>query len=511
MFALHRRNMGCGASTATPDSTDAAPVPPEPSAAAPPQPPPPVEAADAPVPLQTAADGPPIAPTAASAPAPTAAAPPPPTIPKVASSTSVGEEPPSRYSSGGFAVPLHHRGSVIPNAGTPREEQEMLRRRAEIMAGKEPAPLVKGSSFATTVWEEARVVTRAELKLAPRPPLAVGMAVSLNGVPSQPKLDGTGAKLLEDKGDGSWSIQHENQKKKPFVAPAAAMTPLPPLPKDGVSIECLRSFRAAHPDFFCTDGHKTTTDACLKAVMPLTKQARYRRYRRYGRYKRYKRYKRYMEPLTKQARTSCSTLVHPQARRSTLPYPSPQPPIPNPCPTGQARTSLSTVLKHVGAADDDGKPFVGPATVFVSHAWRYRALDIFEAMEAFAAEQAAAEPAQVWALSLRLSLPVDPLPQPHTSHTDLTSDLHHLNICMYATCTCTCCSTPSCITGHGQPRIMGTVYVRTVLRRLNTCPTRHTACQPLHSRLDELFLPKLVSLDQSPALLEELHFRLSSM
>ena len=45
--------------------------------------------------------------------------------------------------------------------------------------------------------------------------------------------------------------------------------------------------------------------------------------------------------------------------------------------------------------------------------------------------QAAAEPAQVWALSLRLSLPVDPLPQPHTSHTDLTSDLHHLNICMH--------------------------------------------------------------------------------
>ena len=31
------------------------------------------------------------------------------------------------------------------------------------------------------------------------------------------------------------------------------------------------------------------------------------------------------------------------------------------------------------------KPFVHTATVFVSHAWRYRAVDVFDAMEAFAA------------------------------------------------------------------------------------------------------------------------------
>ena len=199
------------------------------------------------------------------------------------------------------------------------------------MAGAPPPPPVKGASFTTAVWEQARAVTRDELHLIlpPPPPLEVGMSVSLNGVPSQPKLDGTGAKLLVDKGDGTWSIQHENYKKKPFDAPAAAMTPLPPLPKDGVSLECLRSFREGHPELFHEDGHKTTTDACLKAVMPITKQA---------------------------------------------------------------RTSLSTVLKHLGAVDDEQKPFVGPATVFVSHAWRYRALDVFEAMEAFAAAQAVTDP-----------------------------------------------------------------------------------------------------------------------
>eukprot|EP00966_Prymnesium_polylepis_P032260 750753-Prymnesium_polylepis.1 len=38
------------------------------------------------------------------------------------------------------------------------------------------------------------------------------------------------------------------------------------------------------------------------------------------------------------------------------------------------------------------KPFVNTATVFVSHAWRYRAVDVFDAMEAFAAAAEQQEP-----------------------------------------------------------------------------------------------------------------------
>ena len=60
--------------------------------------------------------------------------------------------------------------------------------------------------------------------------------------------------------------------------------------------------------------------------------------------------------------------------------------------TKLARTALSAILRHLGAADDAGKPFVAPATVFVSHAWRYRAVDVFDAMEAFAAQQAVVAP-----------------------------------------------------------------------------------------------------------------------
>ena len=87
------------------------------------------------------------------------------------------------------------------------------------------------------------------------------MAVSLKDVPGQPKLNGAGAHLVAPAGEGRWTVQHENKKKAPFDAPAASLCPLPPLPKDGVSIECLRSFRAAFPELFFADGSKTTTDA----------------------------------------------------------------------------------------------------------------------------------------------------------------------------------------------------------------------------------------------------------
>jgi len=49
----------------------------------------------------------------------------------------------------------------------------------------------------------------------------------------------------------------------------------------------------------------------------------------------------------------------------------------------RARASLAEVLLHVNAADPvTGRPFVGRATLFVSHAWKYRFTDLLDALEA---------------------------------------------------------------------------------------------------------------------------------
>ena len=174
-------------------------------------------------------------------------------------------------------------------------------------------------------WEQVIKVTRADLNLSPPPPLDSDLAVSLRGVPGYEHLNGTGAKIIQAMGNDTWRVQPENLKSKPIDAPGSALTPLPPLPKDGVSAACLRSFRAEYPQPFA-DG-STTTDLCFAVVHPLTKQS---------------------------------------------------------------RCALATNLKHLGVADpSSGEPCIARATVFISHAWRYKAVDIFDAIEAF--EQRAQE------------------------------------------------------------------------------------------------------------------------
>jgi len=55
--------------------------------------------------------------------------------------------------------------------------------------------------------------------------------------------------------------------------------------------------------------------------------------------------------------------------------------------TEGARCSLTLCLLQLNACDEDGTPFVANATVFVSHAWRYKAKDAFPAMESYATNQ----------------------------------------------------------------------------------------------------------------------------
>ena len=64
--------------------------------------------------------------------------------------------------------------------------------------------------------------------------------------------------------------------------------------------------------------------------------------------------------------------------------------------TEGANTSLASSLLHVGAFDGGGAQYVSTATVFVSHAWRYRAKDAFDTMEAYAEQQAAVGGAPVY-------------------------------------------------------------------------------------------------------------------
>ena len=138
-----------------------------------------------------------------------------------------------------------------------------------------PAPSTTSVSGAgevvASIWERVRHVTRTDLNLPMPPPLMPHLSVSLKDVSGHEHLDGTGAKIMEATGVDTWRVQPENPKNKPFEALSSSLTPLPPLPKNGVSAACLRSFRAAHPLFFIDDS--STTDVCFKLVIPLTKQA----------------------------------------------------------------------------------------------------------------------------------------------------------------------------------------------------------------------------------------------
>ena len=189
-------------------------------------------------------------------------------------------------------------------------------------ADEEAAPLDYPAIEAGDVWK-----TVAALGPKPTPPLEpkINMAVSLRGVPNHAELDGSGAKLIdgprEKAGRREWDVQPENEALPPLVVPEECITPLPPLPTLGVSAECLRHFRQTNPDRF--EAGATTTDICLEVVLPLTKAS---------------------------------------------------------------RSSVALCLQRAAEADADSpvRGWVGPATVFVSHAWRYQARHVFDTMLAFA-------------------------------------------------------------------------------------------------------------------------------
>ena len=61
-----------------------------------------------------------------------------------------------------------------------------------------------------------------------------------------------------------------------------------------------------------------------------------------------------------------------------------------------ARSSMCDALVRLGAADDAGRPYAAPATVFLSHAWRYPFSQLLEAVGAFVAAQPEPEQVYVW-------------------------------------------------------------------------------------------------------------------
>ena len=72
------------------------------------------------------------------------------------------------------------------------------------------------------VWTRVKAVQASDLNRGPSPPLSPGLCVSLANVPNKPKLNGTGAKLIE-KAPGetdTWLVQPEAHRVKPIYAPA---------------------------------------------------------------------------------------------------------------------------------------------------------------------------------------------------------------------------------------------------------------------------------------------------
>ena len=145
--------------------------------------------------------------------------------------------------------------------------------------GPEPSPWedVRALGLASS-WPDGKATALLPAASASRS-LCVGDSVSLKGISGHPELDGTGATLLEAvDGGSSWSVQPEMRDSVPITVPAQTMSPLPPLPTLGVSVACLRSFRAAHAEFFESGGQSgtgaTTAEVCFEGVKPLTQNAR---------------------------------------------------------------------------------------------------------------------------------------------------------------------------------------------------------------------------------------------
>ena len=64
--------------------------------------------------------------------------------------------------------------------------------------------------------------------------------------------------------------------------------------------------------------------------------------------------------------------------------------------TQSASTSVAACLQHLGATVATGRPHVGLATVFISHAWHYRFRDLLDAIDAFVTSQPEPESVYVW-------------------------------------------------------------------------------------------------------------------
>ena len=71
-----------------------------------------------------------------------------------------------------------------------------------------------------------------------------------------------------------------------------------------------------------------------------------------------------------------------------------------------ARTSVCDAMVRLGATGADGRAYAAPATVFISHAWRYPFAQLLEAVEAFARAQPNPADVYMWLVSvLRLLSP----------------------------------------------------------------------------------------------------------
>lgn len=169
--------------------------------------------------------------------------------------------------------------------------------------------------------------------------LASGDPVGLRQVPDRPDLDGVGATLIDGASPDHQLVQprpicsigNETQLEKPILVPAECVRPLPNWPLLGISLACLHAFSNA---FGLVDREQvlqrdafnaSTEDVCNRIVKPLTE--------------------------------------------------------------GQGE-SLASILQRCSRAVDpeSGTSWVGRPTVFVSHARKYRFVDLLYTVNDYAAD-----------------------------------------------------------------------------------------------------------------------------
>ena len=170
-----------------------------------------------------------------------------------------------------------------------------------------------------------------------RPDLKSGDPVGLGNISGRGDLDGIGGTLVRKADEGGWIVQplpistigNAAASEPPILVPAECALPLPNWPFLGVSVACLHAFADAfglrEPLDEATRGERdaTTEDVVNRIVKPLTEEK------------------------------------------------------------GE---SLAALLQGAGAVDSEtGSPFVGRPTVFVSHARKYRFIDLLMAVNDFSA------------------------------------------------------------------------------------------------------------------------------